>query len=120
MVEEYIISGMGKAVHKASLYKEYGRCPLMLQWLVLAARFWNKMADRGESALIRMAYRDNVELMLRGKKCWTWYLAKAMSAIGAINNAAAGKVQGRRTAKNVQDTVEKVMNMHFDEEMVES
>ena len=114
------ISGMGKAVHKVSLYKEYGRCPLMLQWLVLAARFWNKMADRGESALIRMAYKDNVELMLRGKKCWTWHFLKAMSAIGAINNAAAVKVQGRRTAKNVQDTVEKVMNMHFDEEMVES
>ena len=102
------ISGMGKAVHKASLYKEYGRCPLMLQWLVLAARYWNKMADRGESALIRMAYKDNVELMLRGKKCWTWHFLKAMSAIGAINNAAAVKVQGTRTAKNVQDTVEKV------------
>ena len=65
------ISGMGKAVHQASLDKEYGRYPLMLQWLILAARFWNKMADRSESALIHMAYKDSVELMLRGKKCWT-------------------------------------------------
>ena len=65
------ISGIGKSVHQASLYKEYGRYPLMLQWLVLAARFWNKMAKRSESALTNMAYKDNVELMLRGKKCWT-------------------------------------------------
>ena len=114
------ISGMGKAMHKASLYKEYGRYPLMLQWLVLAARFWNKMADRSESALIRMAYKDNVELMLRGKKCWTWHFLKAMVAIGAIKNAAAFKVQGKKTAKNVQDTAEKIMQRHFDEEMVES
>ena len=111
---------MGKAVHKASLYKEYGRYPLMLQWLVLAARFWNKMADKSESALIRMAYKDNVELMLRGKKCWTWHFLKAMAAIGAIKNAAAFKVQGKKTAKNVQDTAEKIMQRHFDEEMVES
>ena len=89
------ISGMGKAVHKASLYKEYGRYPLMLQWLVLAARFWNKMADRSESALIRMAYKDNVELMLRGEKCWTWHFLKAMVAIGAIKNAAV-PIQGAR------------------------
>ena len=114
------ISGMGKSVHKASLYKEYGRYPLMLQWLVLAARFWNKMAERRESALINMAYKDNVKLMLRGKKCWTWHFLKAMLAIGAIENEAAFQVQGRKTEKNVHDTVEKVSRMHFDEEMVEN
>ena len=78
------------------------------------------MADRNESALPRMAWKGNVELMLRGEKCWTWHFVKAMSAIGAIKNAAAVEVQGRRTARNVQDTVEKIMHIHFHEEMVES
>ena len=43
-----------------------------------------------------------------------------MSAIVAVKNAAAIKVQGRRTARNVQDTVEKIMQLHCDEEVVES
>ena len=43
-----------------------------------------------------------------------------MSAIGAIKDAAAIKVQGRRTVRNVQDTVKKIMQLHFDENMVES
>jgi hypothetical protein len=34
------LSGMGKAVHKASLYKEFGREPLMLHW-----------SDTGSSAM---------------------------------------------------------------------
>ena len=115
------IAGMGKAVPKASLYKESGRYPLMLQWLLLAAMFWNKMADRRESALIHMAYKDNVELTLRRKKCWTWHFLKAMSAIGAIKNAAAIKVQGRRTLQEMCRTcLSRLWNCILKEEMLES
>jgi hypothetical protein len=51
------LSEMGKAVHKAYLYKEFGRKPLMLQWLILAARLRNKMVGRDEKALMNMALK---------------------------------------------------------------
>ena len=112
------ISGMGKSVHKASLYKEFGRDPLMVQWLVLAARLWNKMTQRDENALMRMAFSDNLVLALRGKRCWAWHFLQAMSTIGIIK-ATAWQVQGRKTAANVQETTVRVLQLFFDEEKVE-
>ena len=111
-------SGMGKSVHKASLYKEFGRDPLMVQWLALAARLWNKMTQRNENALMRMAFSDNIVLALRGKRCWAWHFLRAMSTIGIIK-ASAWQVQGRKTAANVQETTVRVLQLFFDEEKVE-
>ena len=47
---------MGKSVHKESLYKEFARYPIMAQWLVLAARWWNSMADKEEGILAHKAF----------------------------------------------------------------
>jgi hypothetical protein len=40
---------------------------------------------RDEKPFMRMAFDDNLVLMLRGKKCWAWQFLKAMSTIGLIN-----------------------------------
>lgn len=79
------VSGMPKFVHKASLYKEMGREPLMVQWLVLAARLWNNCCDRDPTAIMHMALKDNVDLMLSNcRTCWSYCFFKAMHAIGVI------------------------------------
>lgn len=81
------VSGMPKFVHKASLYKEMGREPLMVQWLVLAARLWNNCCDRDPTAIMHMALKDNIKLMLgKCRTCWSYCFFKAMHAIGVIQH----------------------------------
>ena len=112
------LSGMGKSVHKPTLYKEFGREPLMVQWLVLAARLWNKMCDRDDKTLIHMAFLDNIMLMLRSKKCWAWHFMRAMSTIGVLDEKS-WQVQGRKTAGNLKEALGRVVLLSFDEEEVE-
>ena len=80
------LSGMPRFVHKASLYKEMGRDPLMLQWLVLTARFWNSLSEKDTEAIAHVALKDNVELMLsKCKACWSYHFFRAMHTIGVIH-----------------------------------
>jgi hypothetical protein len=83
------ISGMPKHVHKASLYREFGRKPLMVQWLVLAARWWNNLASKEEDSIGYKAFRDNVGMMTvqRGDSpIWSTLFLKAMYRIGVLKH----------------------------------
>ena len=66
-----LLAGLGKSVHKESLYKEFGRYPLMVQWLVLTARWWNTVLGKSQGCLALRALRDDVSLMLKQKQCWS-------------------------------------------------
>jgi hypothetical protein len=81
------ISGMPKFVHKMSLYREFGRQPLLVQWLVLAARWWNNLASKEEDSIGYTAWCANIELMIKqqGKQpIWASLFLKAMHKIGVL------------------------------------
>jgi hypothetical protein len=104
------LSGMPKFVHKASLYKEMGREPLMLQWLVLAARLWNNMCDKDQGAILHSAFKDNVVLMLnKSRDCWSYHFLKAMHTIGILQ---------RQVWNGDLATANAIMELRFREEQV--
>ena len=101
------VSGMPKFAHKASLYKEMGREPLMLQWLILSARMWNSMCARDSGAIMYMAFADNLELMLKKcRSCWSYHFLKAMHTIGVLKH---------QVWNYSLDSIEAVMELHFEE-----
>ena len=60
-----LLAGLVKSVHKESLYKELGGYPLIVQWLVLAARtLWNTVLGKSQGFLASKALGDDVPLML--------------------------------------------------------
>ena len=98
---------MPKFAHKASLYKEMGREPLMLQWLILSARMWNSMCARDSGAIMYMAFADNLELMLKKcRSCWSYHFLKAMHTIGVLKH---------QVWNYSLDSIEAVMELHFEE-----
>lgn len=106
------ISGMPKFVQKMSLYREFGRQPLMVQWLVLAARWWNKLTSKEEGSIGLATWQENVELMLlqKGKKpIWSSLFLKAMHKIGVLKEAVW--LQGEMSALQL-------MQLHFKEDEV--
>ena len=81
------ISGMPRNVQKMSLYREYGRQPFMVQWLVLAARWWNNLACKDEDSIGYKAWHANIGLMAQGKdKVWSTLFLKAMHKIGILQD----------------------------------
>lgn len=107
-----LLAGMGRSVHKEALYKEFGRYPLMVQWLVLAARWWNTVAEKDQGALAFKALRDDVLLMLDGKSCWSRQFLDAMSTIKVIANSAW---HPRKVTLSAQALVD---DLRFDEKKV--
>jgi hypothetical protein len=78
-------TGMGKSVHKEALCKEFGRYPIMRQWLVLAARWWNTMAEH--TILAYKAFKD--DLIVMGQGCsayWSWLFLDAMTIIKVVTS----------------------------------
>lgn len=107
------MSGVGGHVHKQSLYKEFGRYPLMLQWLRLAARWWNRMADKANDTLAHQAFHGDVELMLAGTNtsCWSRQFLEAMTRIKVVNTV--------QWHPRWHATKEQITALRFDEELVE-
>lgn len=114
-----IISGAPKHVHVESLYREYGRYPLMVQWIKLAARWWNKLCDKKDT-LAHKALIEDIKLMLEGcNNCWTYSLFNAMSVLTApFGDLGVPRVSNwRRSGIAVAD----LMTVRFNEqEVVES
>jgi hypothetical protein len=100
-----LITGMGKSVHKEALYKEFGRSPIMRQWPVLAARWWNNMAEKKHTTLAYKAFKDDLILMRQGcSACWSWQFLRAMTTIKVVTS----KDWKPRHGKNVENLLKTV------------
>ena len=107
------ISGMPQFVHKMSLYREFGRRPLMVQWLVLAARWWNNLATKEEDSIGFIAWCANLRMMIlqQGKfPIWSTLFLKAMHKIGVLRH----EVWLQECLKHPID----IAQLHFDESEV--
>ena len=84
----------------------------MVQWLVLAARWWNTVLGKSQGCLALKALKDDVSLMLNHKQCWSRQFFDAMSTIKVIEK---GKWHPRKGDHCKEDNLN---NIRFDEERV--
>jgi hypothetical protein len=85
----------------------------MRQWLVLAARWWNNMAEKEHTSFAYKAFKDDMILMGQGcSACWAWQFLDAMTTIKVVT----AKDWKPRHCKNVEN----LLNLRFDESMVKA
>lgn len=120
-----MMAGVGDKVHHASLLKEFDRYPIMVHWIKLLARFWNRMSAlaRDPSAAQRLlpnAFLADVELMLSGcQNCWVAKTLTVLTTLGLTSQAQWGPSYNR-TAQQViaiefdEDEAEAAARRHFD------
>lgn len=71
------------------LLRDLHRLPVMHHWVVLAARWWERLRAMPQDRLARVAWVSDVELALSGcKSCWTYYLLHTMQRLGVKDQAA--------------------------------
>jgi len=75
--------------HKWSLLAEFGRQPLLVQWLALAGRLWQRVCGMEDGRLLREAMSANIALYLqhRTTPCWTADFLACLVACGALTAA---------------------------------
>ena len=107
-----LLAELGKSVHKESLYKEFDRYPLLVQWLVLAARWWNTVLGKRQGCLALKALKDDVSLMLKHKRCWSRQVFVAMSTIKVIDKSKwhprKGELSKEDILKQIRFDIEQV------------
>jgi len=84
-----IKTGVGKGASSDVLYRDLHRLPVMLYWVALAVRWWNRLqkAQSGgpESVMASCAWVEAVKLALAGcKNCWASHLLTTLARIGLI------------------------------------
>jgi hypothetical protein len=87
-----MLTGVGKACIDVVL-RDMHRAPIMHHWVVLAARWWNKLAgmDAAVARVARAAWLSDIALM-RGsetggrlhKACWSYKLLSSLQGLGVI------------------------------------
>lgn len=83
------MTGTGKRSSVDVLMRDLHRLPVMHHWVVLAARWWERLRAMPHDRLARVAWVSDVELALSGcKSCWTYYLLHTMQRLGVIDQAA--------------------------------
>jgi len=58
--------------HKWTVLAEYGRHPLLVRWLALAARFWCRVREMDAGRLVKEAMAANISLFLHDRECACW------------------------------------------------
>jgi hypothetical protein len=111
-----IMSGAGRQCGRELLLHEYGRCPVMWQWIKLAVRFWNRLSEpASENKLAGQALRGDVGLMLSGcKQCWTYKLLSTLTTLGVLSQ------QQWQPGGGVQVQVHDILALQFVEDGVVS
>jgi hypothetical protein len=94
-----MLTGVGPKTCTSVLLRDTHRSPVMHHWVVLAARWWTKLADMdpGVPRLARSAWLSDIALM-RGsetsgrvyKQCWSYQLLSALQGLGVIRPAEWG------------------------------
>lgn len=81
-----IMSGVGRAVDKTLLLREFGRYPIMWHWIALAVRFWVRAVKMADTELVHKTLKADIGLMLSGcQKCWSYYLLSTLSRLGIVD-----------------------------------
>ena len=111
-----VMTGVGKSAARDVLYRDLHRAPIMHHWVVLAARWWNRLVKRGTEEQPGVAYHawlSDLNLMLQGcKDCWAYYLLKTLDALGLV-----GADQWQASAGATVDTLQV---MEWDEDSIRS
>lgn len=83
------MTGAGQRSSIDVLMRDLHRSPVQHHWVVLAARWWERLRAMPVDRLARVAWVSDVELALSGcKTCWTYYLLHTMQRLGVIQQAA--------------------------------
>ena len=94
-----MLTGVGAKACADVLLRDMHRAPVMHHWVVLAARWWSKLAqmDPEVSRVARAAWLSDIDLMrTRGRngrphtRCWTYKLLHTLQALGVITPAQWG------------------------------
>ena len=106
--------GWGSLYIKSHCTRSLAGNGLMVQWLVLAARWWNTVLGESQGCLaLTKALGDDVSLIsMKHKQCWSRELLDAMSTIKVIDKS---KWHPRKGELSKEDTLKQV---RFDEERV--
>jgi hypothetical protein len=59
------MAGLPSMSHKWTVLAEFGRQPLLVQWLALVGRFWQRVQQMEPGRLLREAVTANIDLHLR-------------------------------------------------------
>jgi hypothetical protein len=83
-----VMTGAGKTVALPVLYTDLHRVPVMFHWVILAARWWGRLADRhaeGHQSLACCAWLEDIQLALSGcKQCWSYQLLHTLHGLGLL------------------------------------
>jgi hypothetical protein len=86
------LGGLPPSCHRWVLQAEFGRQPLLLRWLRLAARFYDRVVE-AEGSMMHAALSESVEFWRQGDKgCWFAQLHAAALALG-VPGVSAGDAQ---------------------------
>jgi len=92
------MAGLPHMSHKWTVLAEFGRQPLLVQWLALAGRFWHRVRLMPPGRLLREAVTASIELWLqhREERSWVGDFLACLEAIGVLSTeqmSACGTVQ---------------------------
>lgn len=111
-----VMTGVGKAAARDVLYRDLHRAPILHHWVILAARWWNRLAKRGAEEQPGVAYHawlSDLDLMLHGcKDCWAYHLLKTLTALRLVE---ADQWQASAGA-----TLDSLKELEWDEDSVRS
>ena len=80
------ISGCGKSTLLWALLREFSCKPMVLHWLNMVLRFWNRIVGHDEW-LAKNALKANLVLVRRGDvKCWSYGLLSCVRSLGLLPN----------------------------------
>jgi hypothetical protein len=64
------------------------RSPVMHHWVLLAARWWERLRAMPVDRLARVVWQSDVQLALNGCKTWTYRMLSTMQRLGVVESAA--------------------------------
>jgi hypothetical protein len=83
------MTGTGKRASVQVLMRDLHRSPVLHHWVVLAARWWERLRAMPVDRLARVVWKSDVELALSGcTSCWAYYLLHTMQRLGVIERDA--------------------------------
>ena len=82
------LTGASRTTHRRALIQAAGSQPIGAHWDSQTSAFWNKLAGMSDSRLARLAFKDNIALMLNGGECWASRSVQLFSDVGALGPTA--------------------------------
>ena len=87
-----MLAGVGKRTCTDVIMRDFCRRPVMHHWVVLAARWFAKLASMPQDKLARHAWLADIDLMLAGcTKCWTHQLLRTLTSLQVLQRPAWDK-----------------------------